>query len=41
MLMYAEQVRCISGTSHHEAIVDVEDVTLHAELRARYAPDSC
>jgi beta-lactamase superfamily II metal-dependent hydrolase len=39
MLMYAQQVRRIAGTCHHEAIVDVETISDHAELRARYAPD--
>ncbi|WP_428852256.1 hypothetical protein [Imbroritus primus] len=37
--MYAQQVRRISGTNYHEAIVDVESMTAHTELRARYAPD--
>ena len=37
MLMYAQQVRRIPDTDYHEAIVDVENVAAHAELRPRYS----
>lgn len=40
MLLYAQQVRRIPGTNQHEAIVDVENVDAHADLRIRYGFDN-
>lgn len=40
MLMYAQQVRRTPGSHLHEAIVDVENIGSHGELRARYAPEN-
>ncbi len=40
MLMYAQQVRRIPGTNHHKAIVDVENIAAHDDLRERYASDN-